>query len=650
MYRVPATAARPARALGISWMNSGPGAALGVSWCRPNPRGALVIAFLLAIATLLAVPAPAQAADAGPVAVIVEKVDGAGDGPERLVADGGGSVTGELAIINAFTATVSAHEVASLRAHPEVASVTPDSTVQLLGKKDRGGRSDGDGSTDTTPTGSGSTSFGDLSYSAELNGSMHHVVAEATMAESFWGSGHTGEGVTVALIDSGVVPVDGLTMPGKVVNGPDLSFESQADNLRYLDTFGHGTHMAGIIAGNRAGDIPSRYPENGTSFYGVAPGASILSVKVADREGAVDVSQVIAAIDWVVQHRNDNGMNVRVLNLSFGTDSSQSYLLDPLAHAVEQATWHGIVVVVAAGNDGNKQPLRNPALDPYVISVGALNTNGTKDITDDTVPEFGNCGTADRHVDVVAPAVSIVRLRNPGSYADIEHPSARVGDDYFLGTGTSQATAVVSGAAALILSKKPNLNAYQVKNLLMNTAQPIAGAHDWCQGAGLIDLKAAHHARKAPSGVTPYAWSAGNGSIEGARGSHHVYSDGIALTGEYDIFGNAFDSATHAFLASIEKAWDGGVWNGASWSGASWSGASWSGASWSGASWSGASWSGASWSSISWSSNTWNGASWSGASWSGASWSGASWSGASWSSQLWGDHQPVGPNHNLRAH
>lgn len=592
----------------------------------------------VAVILVSALFAPSPTATSGPmVAVIVEHLPGAGSAAQHAVTALGGSVDRTLSIIDGFTAEMPSTALVDLRSHPGVAAVTPDSTVVLLGRPAGKGRNGGgDTGTAPNPSGTGSTSFGDTAYSSDLDGSMYHVVAEATKTRSFWADGDTGVGVTVALIDSGVVPVDGLTLPGKVINGPDLSFESQAGNLRYLDTFGHGTHLAGIIAGNNTGDLtPFNYPENDSAFYGVAPGASILNIKVADHEGAVDVSQVIAAIDWVVQHRDDNGMNVRVLNLSFGTDSDQSYLLDPLAHAVEQAVWYGIVVVVAAGNDGNVEPLRNPALDPYVIAVGAANTNGTPSKDDDTMPDFGNCGNEDRHVDIAAPAVSIVSLRAPGSHADLNYPSARVGENYFRGTGTSQAAAVVSGAAAVILSKRPNLNPYQVKNLLMDTASPVPGAHGWCQGAGIIDMQAAQKIKKAPSGVTPYAWSSGSGSLEAARGSLRVYDEGVELNGEYDIFGRPFDSAAHALDATWEQAWVGGDWNGSTWTGTSWSGASWSGASWSSASWSGASWSGASWSSKSWSDNTWTGASWSGASWSGASWSGASWSGASWSGQAW---------------
>ena len=116
---------------------------------------------------------------------------------------------------------------------------------------------------------------------------------------------------------------------GAVVNGPDLSFESQAPELRHLDSFGHGTHLAGIINGNGAG------------IRGLAPDARVVNVKVAASNGAADVSQVIAAIDWVVQHRNSDGLNIRVLALAFGTDGVQPYDLDPLAYAAEVAWRHG---------------------------------------------------------------------------------------------------------------------------------------------------------------------------------------------------------------------------------------------------------------------------------------------------------------------
>jgi serine protease AprX len=462
----------------------------------------------------------------------------------------------------------------------------------------------------------------------QYSGSMEWITNQITGADEFWRAGYTGTGIDIALIDSGVVPVDGLTWPGKVINGPDLSFESQADNLRYLDTFGHGTHLAGIIAGRDNAD---------TAFSGMAPGARLVSLKVADSQGAVDVSQVIAAIDWVVQHKDDNGMNIRVINLAYGTDSLQPYQIDPLSHAVEMAWNAGIVVVVAGGNDGNAAPLRNPAIDPFVIAVGAAE-NDSSQISG--VAAFSNCGTTQRFVDLVAPGRSILSLRNPGSYADEHFPEAAVDGTYFLGSGTSQAAAVVSGGVALLLDQRPELNPNQVKALLMDNAEYVQGADFTCQGAGSLDLAAVKKARtpKANSTNQTYQASNGTGSLEASRGSNHVYDEGVALEGEIDIMSSpwtGYCTVQGNTTTCVDTLWDGGDFNSASWSGASWSGASWSGASWSGASWSGASWSGASWSSKSWSSASWSGASWSGASWSGASWSGASWSGDTWAGLSW---------------
>jgi serine protease AprX len=462
----------------------------------------------------------------------------------------------------------------------------------------------------------------------QYSGSMAWITNQITGADEFWRAGFTGAGVDVALIDSGVVPVDGLTWPGKVINGPDLSFESQADNLRYLDTFGHGTHLAGIIAGRDNAD---------TQFSGMAPGARLVNIKVADSHGAVDVSQVIAAIDWVVQHRNDNDMNIRVINLAYGTDSVQPYQIDPLSHAVEMAWNAGIVVVVATGNDGNAMPLRNPAIDPFVLAVGAAE-NDSSQISG--VAPFSNCGTSERFTDLVAPGRSILSLRNPGSYADEHFPEAAVDGTYFLGSGTSQAAAVVSGAVALLLEQRPELTPNQVKAMLMDNAEYVQSADFTCQGAGSLNLSSVIKARTPNTNSTnqTYEASNGTGSLEAARGSNHVYDEGVALEGEIDIMSSpwtGYCSVEGNTTTCLDTLWDGGDFNSASWSGASWSSASWSGASWSSASWSGASWSGASWSSKSWSSASWSGASWSGASWSSASWSGASWSGNTWAGLSW---------------
>jgi serine protease AprX len=472
--------------------------------------------------------------------------------------------------------------------------------------------------------------------------SMQNITA-GDGAQTWWDAGYTGSGVDVAVIDTGVTPVAGLDSPGKVINGPDLSLESQSPSLQYLDTNGHGTFMAGLIAGNEG--QPGGYS-------GVAPDARIVSLKVGVADGGADVSQVIAAIDWVVQHRDDNGMNIRVLNLSYGTNSTQPYTVDPLAYAVEQAWKAGIVVVAAAGNSGyqtgaSAQGLADPGYDPQIVAVGAADTMGTAAPRDDQVASFSagsaSCSKGCRAPDLIAPGAHMQGLRVPGSYIDQNNPAGALSDSYFRGSGTSEAAAFVSGAVADLLQRYPDLTPDQVKEMLITSCDKLP-SFNWKQdGCGELDMSKLLSAPVAPNltakqylarwGVK--ALSTGTGSLEASRGSDHISLNGTVLQGEQDIFGVPFDSAAIAALEAAGSSWSGGNWNGSSWSGSSWSGSSWSGSSWSGSSWSDLLWSGNSWSGSSWSGNSWSGSSWSGNSWSGSSWSGSSWSGEQWLGASW---------------
>jgi serine protease AprX len=448
------------------------------------------------------------------------------------------------------------------------------------------------------------------------------TVAAAIGADDLWARGIDGRGVGVALIDTGVVPVQGLATGGKIVNGPDLSFESQADELRYLDGFGHGTHMAGIIAGS-----------DGTSsgFKGVAPGARLLNVRVGTHDGAVDVSQVVAAIDWVVQHRNDNGMNIRVINLSYGTDSVQDRRFDPLSFAVENAWRKGIVVVTGAGNEGAARPtLVNPAVNPYVLAVGAADIRNTATASDDIVAPFSSRSATGRTVDVVAPGVSITSLRDPGSLIDSEHPSAVVDERYFRGSGTSQAAAVTSGAVALLLQARPSLTPDQVKAVLKSSATTLSNTSRTLQGSGRIDVNLASLSLVPWGSTQSWDRSVGTGSLEAARGSSHVADDGIELVGEQDIFGRPWNGAAWASATSSGSAWTGGTWNGSDWTGTCWCETSWAGTSWNGRTWIGDSWTGRTWIGRTWIGRTWIGRTWIGDEWSGRTWIGRTWIGRTW--------------------
>lgn len=486
----------------------------------------------------------------------------------------------------------------------------------------------------------------DLGYDPSDTGSPS-AITRIVGAQGAWAQGWTGRGIDVAVIDTGVARVTGLSDPGKVIDGPDLSFDSPKANPTGLDAHGHGTFMAGLIAGRDPGLRQdgtgctsclnsSGYSDPG-AYVGVAPEARIVNVKVGAVDGAVDVSQVIAAIHWVTQHAHDPGMNIRVLSLSFGTDSVQQYQRDPLAQAAEQAWKHGIVVVVAAGNDGRgPRKLADPAYDPYVIAAGGQDPRGTLDIADDRVPDFAQHGTEARPVDVIAPATHVIGLRVPGSYVDTEEQNAgKVGTRFQRGSGTSQSAAIVAGGAALLAQKYPDATPDTIKGLLNGTAHLLPKKPQTPQNAekysghGIVDLAGALAATPSAS-TQQWPASSGDGKLEKSRGGEYVVDNGRELRGEQDIFGHPYDSAAMSALQERASAWNGGMWNGSRWSGDGWSGSRWSSADWTGESWAGSRWSGSRWSGMSWDGSRWSGSGWDGSRWSGSRWSGSRWSTASW--------------------
>ena len=523
---------------------------------RRSPTGVhIVVPIVTALAVLLAGAGGATVAarDHNLAGVIVREVPGHHAEAVRSVRHLGGAAGLRLSLIDGFEARVQPAATAALRHAPGVSSVTPNAALRLSGSSDVGAASTASSISD---------------------------VADAIGATTLWDEQVTGAGVDVALIDSGVVPVNGLTASGKVINGPDLSFDRQAGAPAYLDTFGHGTHLASIIAGRDDALAAGVRPGAG-DFAGIAPGARIVNVKVASADGLTDVAQVIAAINWVVEHRRSGGLNIRVLNLSFGTDGTQDYAVDPLAYAVEVAWRKGIVVVTAGGNAGEYRPrLTNPAVDPYVIAVGAADLHGTLDLADDTVPSWSSPGDATRHPDLVAPGVAVPGLRDPGSALDLAAPSA-TGSRLVRGSGTSQAAAVVTGAVALLLDERPGLTPDQVKALLTSTAARITSVDPGAQGAGLLDVGNAGRA-PIPDSVQVWPRAKGTGSLEAARGSVHVQAGTSVLAGERDIFGTAWNEAEWVEEVAEGHSWDGGKWNGHTWTGDCLCASSWSGPAWSG--------------------------------------------------------------------
>jgi len=497
----------------------------------------------------------------------------------------------------------------------------------------------------------------DGTYSAAKDPGSLYTIENAIGARQVWrqqDSAHrqiTGQGVGVALLDSGVNQVPGLDGAHKVTYGPDLSIEGNGV-LVDQDTFGHGTHLAGIIAAHdpatlTATSIPNLNPN---LQLGVAPDASLEALKLATTDGSTDVSQVIAALDWVTQHPTTaDGTRIRVVNLSFGTDSVQPYQADPLAAATENAWKHGIVVVVSGGNEGySAGRLTDPAMDPYVLAVGASDPNGTvAGWSSPYVAGFSSSGSSSRHVDLVAPGRSIASLRDPGSYVDANHPEGRVASDttgrLFRGSGTSQAAAVVSGAVALLLQAYPNLTPDQVKYLLTSSAKPMSAAPTYA-GAGELDIAAALNKAAGgtsllgkllggiPAATQTWTPSTGQGSIEAARGGNDlVDASGQVISGEVDVQGMPWNPATWRAASSSLSAWNGGTWNGATWTGSTWaSTGDWTNSQWDAARWSASRWSASRWSDADWTTSRWDASRWSASRWSASRWSDDAWSASRW--------------------
>ena len=408
----------------------------------------------------------AQRPDAG-VSVIVQKATKS-NSPEAMVEQLGGRVTRDLSIINAFSAQMPAQAAVQLARTEAVRWVSLDApTVQSV-----------------APCPAPCIDVDNL----------NSLYPKTTGANRLWNTAPylQGQGVGVAVLDSGIDSVNDLR--GALYNGSRiLRHVSLNGNNNTNDTYGHGTHVAGIIGGNGA-DSSGRY-------IGVAPRVNLVSVKVSDDQGLGRTSDVVAGLQWVLQ--NKTLYNIRVVNISLNSNLAESYHTSALDAACEVLWFNGIVVVTSAGNNGTGT-LFPPANDPFVITVGAADEQGTVSASDDTTAVFSASGlTADgfSKPDLVAPGRYITSLRpNSRSNLSRDHPEAMVSgfvgsESYFRMSGTSVAAPVVAGAVALLLQDEPTLTPDQVKYRLKATA--IADPLRWPgydplrAGAGYLDIYAA---------------------------------------------------------------------------------------------------------------------------------------------------------------
>ncbi len=475
----------------------------------------------------------------------------------QQVIQHGGQVTSRLDIINGVAADLTAASKAALLADPSITAITPNHIVEAAG-------------------GVPNTDYPDV-----------------TGADLSWNAGARGSGITVAIIDTGLTWHPGLlhTIDNKAKNRV-LAWKDFVDGTHMpVDPNGHGTHIAGIIANADKG--------KDREWNGVAPGVNLVGVRVLDSKGQGTYEKVIKGVQWVVA--NKDRYKIRVLNLSLLAHVQSPYFADPLNQAVSAAWARGIVVVAAAGNSGPAPMSINvPGNNPYIITVGAFTDAYTPgDWGDDSITPFSAAGpTLDGFVkpDLVAPGAHMVSTMLPSSRIAREHTANRVSGTYFEMAGTSQAAAVVSGVAALVLSRHPELTPDEVKYRLTQTA--LAWVNEdgsdatysmWQQGAGRVnayDAVTADISGAANQGLDIQSDLAGTAHFEGysyydPETQTYRLRDGLSdPMGQYGNWAGGFGVWSGKF-----GVWSGGmgVWSGALgvWSGGMgvWSGSMgvWSG-------------------------------------------------------------------------
>lgn len=571
------------------------------SYLRTALLTSLLVVSLLGTSAQIAVPASAGNV---PTRAVIVTAPSAAEA-ERLVEHLGGRVDRRLPIVDGVAARMHAHDIDRLLRLPGI-SVSPNEKV---------------------------------SFQGTAANEIGHRIQKVVRSDKLWEQGVDGSGVTVALLDTGVHAAHpDLQGPlgSRVVHCEDLSHES-GTQAHCADTFGHGTFMAGLIAGNGA--------SSDGRFVGAAPQAKIVSVKAAGFDGSTDISTILAGIQWVVAHRDV--YDISALNLSLGSDSSQDYRLSPLNFAVERAWSEGIVVVVSAGNSGpGSSTVMKPGDDPYVVTVGASNDEGSMTISDDRVPVFSSRGPTRSNgmakPDVVSPGVHTVSLRSPGSAIDQQFGAdARVGSQYFKGTGTSMATATVTGVVAQILELQPQLSPDQVKFRLLETARPIAETDPFAAGRGLIDAYAAATSASTGAANQGLQGSNGLGTLQADRGSYGVDVQtplgSVELLGEYtaqlDPAGPSLDNpaglSIFSSLTYTTTGWDPLTWDGTNWKTDDWTGTNWKGTNWKATVWDGTNWKGTNWKNDDWMGTNWKDADWDGTNWKATNWQSA-WYAAAW--------------------
>jgi serine protease AprX len=539
-------------------------------------RSGPLLALALAATSAVSVLVPATAASSAPAVHVV--VTAARDGAAgvasavRAVLAAGGTVDAELPLVGGVSATLPAGAVL-----PRGLVVAEDRRMDVASAAD---------------------------YSA----------APASTVRATLGLGAPdgeGEGMTVAVVDTGVADV------------PDLA--GRVEHVGVVggtgDGYGHGTFVAGLIAGDGA--------SSDGKYAGVAPAARILDVRVAHDDGSSSLSLVLLGLQKVAADHD-----VDVVNLSLSSGSPLPWQIDPLTRALESLWNSGKVVVVPSGNEAGE--VSSPGIHPLLLTVGGLDEAGTAARRDDAVASWSGRGPTeqgDAKPDLVAPGRSVVSLRAPHSVAATSNEGSWIGDDYFVGSGTSFSTALTSGAVAALQAER-ELSPDHVKLLLTRNAYKVKGDKR-AAGAGGLDVAAAADARvpnvgKGPKGDAAPAWSeAWQGLFE------------AILDGDQQAANSWSKQLTDADRQWVARNWTARNWTARNWTANSWSDLGWkatpgtSADQWHALLWAADVWAARNWTARNWTADEWAARNWTESEWAARNWTARNWTARNWTARNW---------------
>ncbi len=417
-----------------------------------------------------------------------------------------------------------------LASAPGVVGVTSDDAVHVAGEK-------------TSATGEGHLSWEGLGDEAGRPGA--------------------GAGTRVAVVDTGVSDTPALSRAsGRLVDAADTSSGEVRTGGVYTDGYGHGTFMANLVAG---GPVAA----TGGKALGVAPGATVLVVRVANQDGTTSLSRVLNGLEWV----NDHADQVDVVNVSLAMQRPEAqYGVDPLTAAVEAVRASGVLPVVAAGNKPGE--VGDPGFTPGALTVGAA------DLSSGRVASFSGSGVIAgiRKPDVVANGVKVLGLLPSGSVLEGAAGTTHLSDGLFRGSGTSQATAVASGSAALLLAAHPGATPAQLKGSLRCASRDLHGKKD---GSGLLHL------------ADELCADAEGGALDGSGDT----------TGEVDFDAGAWGAGAWGAGAWGAGAWGAGAWGAGAWGAGAWGAGAWGAGAWGAGAWGAGAWGAGAWGAGAWAAN-----------------------------------------------